>query len=649
MRGRTTTIAVVFSALLVGAAVGAAAGGLFAGDGTASVPSGDDHTQTESTDWTERTDAATLETFESAAAFEEYFERNGPSTHVRFQTGGPDAAVEEEVAEDAGDASGDGASVTTSALAGDDVRSSETNVQVAALDEPDALKNDGETAYYANHRFHARSGETAVLDLSDPADPEAVATIPATGQLLLADDVLVVLDHDRAYGYDVSDPSDPDQVWAEDLEARLETARLHEDGSLYLVLVDHPSDDPCPIEPYGDAAIECTDVRRPAADADGDAVYTAARVNPETGAVEDSTSVVGTARHSATYVSEGAIYLSYTWSASDYEVLSGYLLGPGSDHLDATSRERLEALDDYDISERAKEVEMRQILDDWRAGLDEDERREVEREFEEGLKAYASEHQRDLSRTGVVRVSIDGALEPTASGEVPGVPLNQFSMDEHEDHLRIATTIPRTHGADSVNDVYVLDSNLEVTGEVQGLGEDERIYSVRFEGDEGHVVTFREIDPFYTLDLSDPTDPRVEGELKLPGVSEYLHPLEEDLILGIGQEDRKVKATTFDVSDRENPVELESVILEDEHFSEIARNHRAFLQDGRHEVFFLPGTENSYVFGYADGDLEEVARVDVGGPGVRAMYVGDYLYVVGEEQVVVLDETTWEEETRVDL
>jgi uncharacterized secreted protein with C-terminal beta-propeller domain len=164
-------------------------------------------------------------------------------------------------------------------------------------------------------------------------------------------------------------------------------------------------------------------------------------------------------------------------------------------------------------------------------------------------------------------------------------------------------------------------------------------------------VTFRRIDPFYTLDLSDPHDPIVEGELKIPGFSTYLHPLDDDgdLVLGVGEQDGKVKLSTFDVSDRRNPVELDAKILANEHFSAVNQNHRAFLQDERHGVFFLPGGEASYVYSYADGRLEEVARVNIGGPGVRAMYVDDYLYVVGPEELVVLDETTWEVETRVDV
>ncbi|MFC4541168.1 beta-propeller domain-containing protein [Halosolutus amylolyticus] len=647
MRDRTTLIAVALAALLVGSAIGVGLTGVF--DDTSADAAGDDRSGSP----LEEPSAATLSTFESDEAFADYFDddRSGlvrPVGPTVARAGGDDVAVEEDMdaanGADEADSGGDAGGGT-----GGEPRHSETNVQEAALDEPDVLKTDGESVYYSDVRYTPRWDETSIVDVSDPADPESIGSIPLSGTLLLANDTLVVLGHDQVAGYDVSDPADPEEQWRKDLEARIDTARLY-DGDLYLVLVDRPGSDPCPIEPFGDRAIECTDVVRPDAPADADVVYTAMRVDPETGDVDSEESVIGSQSHSATYVSEEAIYLSYTRSTSEYDLLRSYLLSEnGSEVVDETVRDRVRTLDGLDISERAKSVELREILDGWYSGMDDTDRRESQRAFDEGLAAYVADNQRDLTRTGIVRIDIDGDLTADGNGEVPGYPLNQFSLDEHDDHVRIATTIPRSHGVDSENDVYVLDSDLETVGSVTGLGVDERVYSVRFEGDEGYVVTFREIDPFYTLDLSDPTDPIVEGELKLPGFSEYLHPLEEDLVLGVGQEDRQPKLSLFDVSDRDDPIERDSVILDDERYSDVSRTHTAFLQDEAHGVFFVPGSEHSYVFGYEGGDLDEVARVDVGGHGTRAMYVDDYLYIFGGDEAVVLDQTTWEEETRIDL
>jgi len=135
--------------------------------------------------------------------------------------------------------------------------------------------------------------------------------------------------------------------------------------------------------------------------------------------------------------------------------------------------------------------------------------------------------------------------------------LNQFSMDEYKDYLRVATTL------NDENDLYVLDEKLNVVGKITGFGKDERIYTVRFIGDKGYIVTFREIDPFFVIDLSDPKNPEIKGELKLLGFFSYLHPISEYVILGIGRGDKYVKISLFNVSDAENPKEISRYFLKE--------------------------------------------------------------------------------------
>ncbi len=138
---------------------------------------------------------------------------------------------------------------------------------------------------------------------------------------------------------------------------------------------------------------------------------------------------------------------------------------------------------------------------------------------------------------------------------------------------------------------------------MENLGLAERIYSARFYGDRGYLVTFRQTDPFYVLDLSVPQEPKLKGELKIPGFSSYLEELEDNLVLGVGRENFKVKVSLFDVSDPSNPIELDKYLL-DEGWSEVLDNHRAFLKDERHKIFFLPSHKNGYVFSYADKKLK---------------------------------------------
>ncbi|MGH1494064.1 MAG: beta-propeller domain-containing protein [Acidimicrobiales bacterium] len=151
-----------------------------------------------------------------------------------------------------------------------------------------------------------------------------------------------------------------------------------------------------------------------------------------------------------------------------------------------------------------------------------------------------------------------------ASGSVRGYLLNQYSMSEHNGYLRVATTdgSPWWGGDNSESFVTVFEENgneLSQIGQVGGLGEGEQIFAVRFLGDIGYVVTFRQVDPLYTIDLSNPANPVVTGELKIPGVSDYLHSYDEDHLVAVGRDgtdeglEGGVVLSLFDVSDMENP------------------------------------------------------------------------------------------------
>jgi uncharacterized secreted protein with C-terminal beta-propeller domain len=182
-------------------------------------------------------------------------------------------------------------------------------------------------------------------------------------------------------------------------------------------------------------------------------------------------------------------------------------------------------------------------------------------------------------------------------------------------------------------------------GSVTGMSEGQRVYGVRFVDDRGYVVTFRRVDPLHVLDLSDPAAPTEEGSVKLPGFSSYLHPLEGDRVMGIGQEDGKVKAVVFDVSDPTEPRVEQSRIL-DARWSAISRTHHAFTYDPRHDAAFLPTPEGGYVLSTAD--LSTETRVEMQDPR-RARYVGDHLFVFGQDSVTVLNETDWSTTTTVGL
>ncbi len=145
----------------------------------------------------------------------------------------------------------------------------------------------------------------------------------------------------------------------------------------------------------------------------------------------------------------------------------------------------------------------------------------------------------DQTTTAIHKIAIsNGAITYVARGDVPGILESQFSMDEYKNNLRVATTsnVYTTRGSYEYNNVFVLDSAMKTVGSLTHIAEQEKIYSTRFIGDRLYMVTFKRIDPFFVIDLSTPTSPKILGKLKIPGYSDYLHPYDATHIIGIGKE-----------------------------------------------------------------------------------------------------------------
>jgi hypothetical protein len=278
------------------------------------------------------------------------------------------------------------------------------------------------------------------------------------------------------------------------------------------------------------------------------------------------------------------------------------------------------------------------------------------------------------------RLDSDTGATYVASGEVEGRLLNQFAMSEHGGDLRVATTTDDwgRFGEQSESTVYVLrpdGTDLEQISSVTGLGKGEQIHSVRFIGDVGYVVTFRQIDPLYVLDLSDPENPVLDGELKIPGYSAYLHPVGEGLLLGVGQDATDEGRTTgtqlslFDVSDPTDPQRISTLTIGGQ--SEVEWDHKAFLFWEPDGTIVLPvspgwgdcptgvdclakeitGAGGGVVVAELDG-RELVARGTIThgpnnprgcwNPLQRSIAIGDELVTVGLDQMKFSDRLTLE-------
>ncbi|MGM0896800.1 MAG: beta-propeller domain-containing protein [Bacillota bacterium] len=229
--------------------------------------------------------------------------------------------------------------------------------------------------------------------------------------------------------------------------------------------------------------------------------------------------------------------------------------------------------------------------------------------------------------TEIFKFVLDGAsVEFFASARVPGSLLNQFSMDEFEGHFRLATTegVMWAPTSQPKNHLFILNEQLEQVGSVENLAPSERIYSVRFIGDKAYMVTFRETDPLFVIDVSDPSMPEVLGELKIPGFSNYLHPLDENHLIGFGYDTKAepakgggepriitggMKISLFDVSDLSDPQETDTEIIGGPGtYSALQYDHRALFRHEQQSLFGFPisvyeGDGTEYIEFQAEGAM----------------------------------------------
>ena len=266
-------------------------------------------------------------------------------------------------------------------------------------------------------------------------------------------------------------------------------------------------------------------------------------------------------------------------------------------------------------------------------------------------------------RTNLYVFSLEnGKVEFRKSGIVPGMVDNQFSMDENGGFFRIATTDYDYNEDCDISSLYVLDGELNVIGELFDIAKDEQIKSVRYMGNYAYVVTFRNTDPLFVIDLSKPDSPEMKGELKLPGFSEYLHPIGEGLLVGVGYDGDEesadfssVKLSLFDVSDPEKPKEMDTHIIKGA-FCEVNSDHKAFMTLSNGNTFGFPLRYDlqggqSYQFKLMtvkDGKFTE--KQNFAHPSeltdyfgfLRGAYIGKTLYTVTNRSVASFDLETAE-------
>lgn len=587
-----------------------------------------------------------------------------------------DGAVRGETMKDADDT----ATVTEASMAADASAStgasgdfSQTNLRTAGVDEADVVKTDGKVIYV----LQRSEGQVTLVKAKDGKMKKA-AVIKAKDlfpkkseyadfcEMFVADDRLYLVASiyndefagntiTRLVTFDVSDPAKPKQVADVQQAGYYNSARMT-GGYLYLFTDFYPSlgGKQDAVERYvptvDGEALACEDVYVPSCTSGDDYLVVGSVKTSDPGKLLQTKAVLSGA--SRVYVSTDSIYLygpkRPAGDMKDFGVIGEEVAETTSAEAVTTDSAMAEPEPEAD-TDTAKKVEpVPENPEDEAPVADDDAAVAVSTDdvaFSLADVAYFSDS------TVICKLSFgEGKVEPVGETTVEGLVDSGFSIDEYEGNTRVITT--SFTGDEQSSNVFVLDAGLKKIGELTDLAPGERVYSARLMGPIGYFVTYREVDPLFSVDFSDPTAPKVIGKLKIPGFSEYLHPWGEGKLLGIGMATATtgkgddavtvtdgVKLSMFDTSDPANVRELHTFVLKDTYWGAALDDHRAVYADAeRGLVGFAAEGEYAvyYLFSYGkDGFSEKLDDRLKGWDSfdARGVRIGDVFYVVGAERV----------------
>jgi len=604
---------------------------------------------------------------------------------------------------------------------GSTVDFSETNVQVAGVDEPDIVKTDGTYLYIISQNrviivkaFPAENAtievelsfneSTTVHNLFIYGNKLVIFAMSYNHPIVYTEPVVKeetnILVEDGEGGeigmpspwystpitlikvYDVTDLQEPELIRDISIGGTYSGARLI-DSYVYAIATQYsyhyfpPEDEPfVPRLLINEEAIEVplSDIYYIDLPEKSSTMTNILSINLEDDGEPVTTEVFLLGDSHTLYVSQDNIYIAYATSNYDKEVLQEILDKILAPALPDSFQDEIDRVESLSLNEYQKQTVIQWILQYYLNELSEEQQLQLSQEIIGRVE-----------RTILHRIAIsDGDITYEAQGAVPGSLNNQFSLDEYDGYLRVASTTQGwvvrgflSSSFEEQNGIYVLDMNLDIVGSIVGLASGESIYASRFIGDKCYLVTFEQVDPFFVIDLTNPTNPTVLGELKIPGFSTYLHPYDDTHIIGIGRDENVVKISLFDVTDVTSPAETAKYEItnddEDWHWmqSSALYEHKAFLFDHAKNLLVLPvgdySKQSAYVFDITvedgislrgmithDFDNDEPGDKwyywgDYGSSIQRTLYINNVLYTISNNLVKMNDLTDLHEINSVEL
>lgn len=275
----------------------------------------------------------------------------------------------------------------------------------------------------------------------------------------------------------------------------------------------------------------------------------------------------------------------------------------------------------------------------------------------EAMYLYNTEYISEVYYTQIAKFSLNqGEIAAVGAATVPGSVQDTFAINEYQGNLRILTTQWADPRAEDVNQLYIMDEKLKPMGKIENIAAGEIIYAARYLGDVAYFITYRTVDPLFAADLSDINNPKIVGELKVTGYSEYLHMWEDGTLLGIGYEtDEKtgkregIKLVMFDSSDPSELSVIDSVVIKEADYSPALYNYKSVLVDAKKNMIAFATTDYSangteyQVYSFTNGKFKreltveekEISQIE----RYRGLWAGEHFYIVSPKEIQSFDYT----------
>ncbi|MCM1544312.1 MAG: beta-propeller domain-containing protein [Ruminococcus sp.] len=560
-----------------------------------------------------------LSAFSSEAELQKYLEKlhkddvkRGTEQVKNYNTGTTMAAAAAPMAPD----------TAADAAKSESMNFSQTNTQVNGVDEADIVKNDGRYLYII--------ADNVTLSIVDTQTMKTVYTKAFSAKdskkTLLLDDMYLIANKLVLIGYEMDKMSDTVNV---------------KDGVIYTTSC-------CYAWPIASDSVSIM------LDISDKSNITEIKRNSQSGSIV-STRMIGSVLYVVTrYAAD--VYDRKSLEENSVPKINGSKLTHNEIYRDASKKDmgQYVIVSAFDTAKENEPIGKLAVLGDGdEVYCTENKLYLTSSEYDERAKSGF------FDSTEIYALSLNGTdITYVANGTVNGTINNQYSIDEYNGYLRIATTAFTDKS--EVSCLYVLDANLNVIGKLEDIAKDERIKSSRFIGDTAYIVTFRNTDPLFAIDLSNPASPKILGEVKLPGFSEYLHPVGNNLLVGVGYSGdensadmNSVKVSLFDISDKTNPKELDSHIIKNAG-TDVNYDAKAFLYYPERDLVGIPiyydvydskgewkSSSNQFKFlQIENGKFTEKQNFthptenDYGTPFFRGSYIGDMLYTISPETVI---------------